>query len=114
MPVWNAYIRSYDRLGNDPCVGRRLVWLLHAAGAVPIRNNWIFFGSCAGSLAFPDIVANLEKILVGARTVILSTAHIEPEFFDQALAALRTWSTRPDAAFWFAMCWAEGSRPEDA
>ena len=25
MPLWQAYIRSYDRLGNDPCVGRRLV-----------------------------------------------------------------------------------------
>jgi SAM-dependent methyltransferase len=113
MSLWNAYIRSYDRLGNDPSVGRRLVWLLHAAGAVPVRNNWIFFGGCAGSPTFADVVLNLEKILVGARTIILSTAHIEPEFFDQALAALRSWSTRPDAAFWFAMCWAEGSRPEN-
>jgi len=114
MSVWNAYIRSYDRLGNDPCVGRRLVWLLHAAGAVPIRNNWIFFGSCAGSPTFADVVLNLEKILVGARTVILATAQFELGFFDQAIAALRTWSTRPDAAFWFATCWAEGSRPENA
>jgi len=112
--LWHAYIRSYDRLGNDPFVGRRLVWLLHAAGAVPIRNNWIFFGSCAGSPAFPDVVQNLEKILEGARSLILSTSHIEEEFFDQAIAALRTWGTRPDAAFWFAMCWAEGSRPENA
>jgi len=114
LPVWNAYIRSYDRLGNDPCVGRRLVWLLHAAGAVPTRNNWIFFGSCAGSPAFPDVVQNLEKILVGARSLILATAHIEEAFFDEAVAALRAWSTRPDAALWFAMSWAEGARREHA
>jgi len=114
LPLWHAYIRSYDRLGNAPFVGRRLVWLLHAAGAVPIRNNWIFFGSCAGSPTFADVVLNLEKILVGARTVILATAQFELGFFDQAVAALRTWSTRPDAAFWFATCWAEGSRPENA
>jgi SAM-dependent methyltransferase len=114
LALWHAYIRSYDRLGNDPCVGRRLVWLLHAAGAVPTRNNWIFFGGCAGSPNFRDVVVNLEKILVGARDVIRATAHIEPEFFDQALAELRSWGTRPDAAFWFAMCWAEGIRPENS
>jgi SAM-dependent methyltransferase len=114
MTLWNAYIRSYDRLGNDPSVGRRLVWLLHAAGAVPSRNNWLFFGGCAGSPTFSDVVVNLEKILDGARSVILATAHIEPEFFDRAIATLRSWSTRPDAAFWFAMCWAEGYRPAEA
>jgi hypothetical protein len=105
---------SDDRLGNDPYVGRRLVALLHGAGAVPVRNNWIFFGSCAGMPTFPDIVENLQKILVGARTLILSTAHIEEDTFDEAMGALKTWSTRPDAAFWFAMCWAEATRPENA
>jgi SAM-dependent methyltransferase len=112
IALWQAYIRSYDRLGNDPYVGRRLVALLHAAGAVPIRNHWIFFGSCAGMPTFPDIVENLQKILVGARALILSTAHVEEDAFDQAIGALETWSTYPDAAFWFAMCWAEGARPE--
>ena len=112
ISLWQAYIRSYDRLGNDPYVGRRLVALLHAAGAVPVRNNWIFFGSCAGMPTFPDIVENLQKILVGARSLILSTAHIEEDAFEQAIGALKTWSTYPDAAFWFAMCWAEGTRPE--
>ena len=33
--VWRAYQRSYDRHGNDPIVGRRLVQLLHQAGAQP-------------------------------------------------------------------------------
>ena len=109
--LWQAYIRSYDRLGNDPYVGRRLVGLLHAAGAVPTRNNWIFFGSCVGMPTFPDISQNLESILVGARTMILATAGIDEEEFDQCIEALKTWGCRPDAAFWFAMCWAEGVRP---
>jgi SAM-dependent methyltransferase len=112
MPLWSAYIRGYDRLGNDPYVGRRLVWLLHAAGAVSMHNDWIFFGGCAGSPVFRDIVQNLQKILSGARTLILSTGHFEEESFDQAIAALNDWSTRPDAAFWFAICWAQGSRPQ--
>jgi len=109
--LWQAYIRSYDRLGNDPYVGRRLVSLLHAAGAVPVRNTWIFFGACAGSPDFRAIVENLEKILVGARALILTTAHLDEALFDQAIAALREWSALPDAAFWFATCWAEGRRP---
>ena len=61
---------------------------------------------------FAEIVENLQKILVGARTLILSTAHIEEDAFDQAITALDDWSNSPDAAFWFAMCWAEGNRPE--
>jgi SAM-dependent methyltransferase len=114
VSLWQAYIRGYDRLGNDPYVGRRLVWLLSAAGAVSLRNDWIFFGSCAGAPLFPEIVENLEKILAGARALVLATAQIEEEAFDRAIHALREWSTRPDAAFWFATCWAEGLRPDTA
>ncbi len=110
MPLWQTYIRSYDRLGNDPFVGRRLVSLLHAAGAAPVRNNWLFFGSCAGSPTFPDITQNLQKILHGARSIILSTAQIEDAAFDHGLDALKEWCNRPDAACWFAMCWAEARR----
>ena len=33
--LWSAYLRTYDRLGNDPFVGVRLVSLLVEAGAVP-------------------------------------------------------------------------------
>jgi len=112
MALWQAYIRSYDRLGNDPYVGRRLVSLLHAAGAKPVRNTWIFFGSCAGSPVFPTIVENLEKILVGARPLIVATAHLDEALFDRTILALREWGTLPGAAFWFATCWAEGRRPE--
>src|SRR3984893_16742450 len=36
--LWRAFQRSYDRLGCDPYVGRRLVSLLHEAGAAPVRS----------------------------------------------------------------------------
>jgi SAM-dependent methyltransferase len=110
--LWHAYMRSYDRLGNDPYVGRRLVSLLHAAGAAPVRNTWIFFGACAGSPVFPAIVENLEKILVGARALIVATARLDEASFDRTIEGLREWSRLPDAAFWFATCWAEGTRPD--
>ena len=109
--LWQAYMRTYDRLGHDPYVGRRLVSLLQQAGAVRMRNNWVFFGGCAGSDVFADVVENLARILVGARALILSTAHLPEKAFDLAIEGLYDWSTRPDAAFWFAMCFAEGFKP---
>jgi hypothetical protein len=76
-----------------------------------MRNNWVFFGGCAGSDVFADVVENLARILVGARALILSTAHLPEKAFDLAIEGLYDWSTRPDAAFWFAMCFAEGFKP---
>ena len=108
--VWEAYMKTYERLGNDPLTGRRLVELLHQAGASPKRNTWIFFGSCAGHPDFPTVTSNLMKILWGAQEAILATG-LPAAAFDDGVASLQTWSARPDAAFWFAMSWAEGIRP---
>jgi len=110
-PLWRAYMRTYDRLGNDPFVGRRLVWLLHAAGALPARSTWIFFGGCSGSPVFSPLVANLAGILEGAREAILTAGRLEPSAFETGLEAFRDWGRRPDAALWFAICWAEGTKP---
>src|SRR5437868_11477648 len=41
--LWRAFQRSYDRLGCDAFIGRRLVSLLHGAGARPVRSTWIYF-----------------------------------------------------------------------
>ena len=111
-PLWSAYVRTYDRLGNDPLVGNRLVSLLWEAGAAPVRNTWIFFGSCAGSLDFVPYVENLAGILEGAREPIVAGGLLPEESFQSALDALHAWGGRPDAAIWFAMAWAEGRRRE--
>jgi len=112
MPIWGAYMRSYDRAGNDPYIGRRLVQLLHQAGAAPRRNTWLFFGGCAGGPNFEGFVRNLASILDGARGPILATGFTDEEV-TAAIDSLRAWEQRPDAAFWFAISWAEGVRPLD-
>uniref|UniRef100_A0A832I899 Methyltransferase domain-containing protein n=1 Tax=Eiseniibacteriota bacterium TaxID=2212470 RepID=A0A832I899_UNCEI len=109
--VWRGYMRTYDRNGADPIVGRRLVELLHAAGARPVRNDWVFFGACAGHPHFEPLVANLAAILEGARAAIVGPGLADALGFDEALRALRAWGRRPDAALWFAISWAEGVRP---
>jgi SAM-dependent methyltransferase len=107
--VWTAYMRAYERLGNDPHVGHRLVALLHEAGAAPTRNTWIFFGACAGDELLEPYVDNLIGILETARPTMRETG-LEAEAFDAGVSNLRTWARRPDAAMWFAISWAEARR----
>ena len=48
-PLWRAYIRSFDRLGNDPAVGGRRIARQHQAGARPPRNTRFLLGSGSGA-----------------------------------------------------------------
>lgn len=109
-PLWQAYVRSYDRLGNDPLVGHRLVSLLWQAGAAPSRNTLIFFGSCSGSPDFAPYVENLIGLFVGARGPMLETGMADERSFAAGVEALRAWGRRPDAAMWLSVSWAEGIR----
>lgn len=109
--LWRAYERTYDRLGCDPYVGRRLATLLHQAGAKPLRTSFLFFGACSGEPGFRPLVENMVGLLFGAREPIVKGGLLEPEQFDRALDALRLWAGRPDAALWYAIFWAEGIRP---
>ena len=107
--LWQNYIRTYDRVGNDPLIGHRLVSLLHQAGAIPVRNTWLFFGACAGEAdVFPAYVANIITIVEGVREAILDLGEVDDRTFDECLANLRHWGERPDAALWYGISWAEG------
>ena len=109
--AWRAYIRTYDRLGNDPHVGRRLVELLAEAGLEPRHIKLLPFGACAGEASFPAYVANLGAVFDGAREAILATGGVSAMAFDDAQAALRAWGQRRDAAFWYSISWAEAVKP---
>jgi SAM-dependent methyltransferase len=111
-PLWQAYMRSFDRAGNDPLIGHRLVSLLWQAGCTPVRNTWLFFGSCAGEAeVFHAYVDNLIGVLSSVGDFLVEQALIELKAFEQAIEAIRTWSRLPDAAIWYAGAWAEGRRP---
>lgn len=108
MSLWDAYMRAYDRIGNDPHVGRRLVQLLHEAGARPVRNTWVFFGGCAGMETFPTLADNMAGVVRTARETITSMRLFDAGAFDRVMDDYRIWSQRPDAALWFSVAWAEG------
>jgi SAM-dependent methyltransferase len=112
--LWNAYIRTYDRLGNDPYIGHRLVWLLHQAGVKPSHNTWLFFGSCQGEENFSALTRNLYILLDGAGQRIVQEEILDLSTLQSALEALDKWTQRPDAAIWYAISWAEGRIPENA
>jgi SAM-dependent methyltransferase len=113
--LWRGLIRSYDRLGCDPYVGRRLVALLHEAGAAPARNALLWFGACSGEAddGFETLALNVRVILVEAGIAIRAAGGLDEATFDGAIAAFDGWSRRPDAAIWYAMNWAEGRRRAD-
>jgi SAM-dependent methyltransferase len=108
--LWRAYMRTYDRIGNDPFVGRRLVSLLHEAGAEPRRNTWIFFGGCAGMEIFDVLSANMLGVVKTARGAIVRMNLFDEQLFETVVRQYEEWARRPDAAVWFAMSWAEGVR----
>ena len=110
MPLWKAFQRTYDRLGCDPYIGRRLVSLLHDAGAAPVRSTWIYFGSCAAEPKWPGFVENIHSQLAGAREAMVEGGLFGAAEIDAALRAFREWAHRPEAAIWYAICWAEGVR----
>jgi SAM-dependent methyltransferase len=110
--LWATYQRTYDRVGNDPLIGHRLIAILVEAGAAPVRNAWPFFGACAGQ---PELLIghaeNVMRILDGVRDPILALGEFDADSFDACLEAVRRWARRPDAAFWYAVSYAEGRRP---
>ncbi len=111
LELWRAYYMTYDRQGKDPFVGRHLVSLLHEAGALPRQNRCLSFGTCAGSPDFAAMIDNFVHILEGAKEEIVSFGLADEKQFDESLKAFREWERRPDAAMWYATCWAEGIRP---
>jgi SAM-dependent methyltransferase len=109
--LWPAYIRSYDRLGNDPFIGRRLVSLLYDAGLRDMRNDVVFFGDCFGTPTFENFVNNLIGVVESARPELIGGHLIDEKSMDGAFANLRTWARLPYAALWYEIYWACGIKP---
>lgn len=109
--LWSAYMKSYEQIGNDPLIGRRLVSLLADEGLTSIRNNVVFFGDCAGTKTFSAYASNLQGILEGAKTLMLDEKLLSETEFTAGMAGLSVWSAMKDAALWYSINWATGTRP---
>lgn len=101
--LWSDYASQFERLGNDPDVGRKLVSLLVEAGARPMRTAMIYYGACAGEEAFEVVALNLAEVVDGARATVLEATSWTEESFQRTIDRYMTWSRRPDAAVWYAL-----------
>lgn len=108
--LWHAYWRTYEDLGNDPLVGRKLVDVLFQAGAIPVRASAIAFGGCRGQPEWPGLVENLRAVLAGALEAVERGGRLPRERAEAALAELALWSRHPGATLTYALPYAEGRR----
>ena len=58
------------------------------------------------------MLENFAGVLRTARAGILDSGGMSAARFDAALDELQHWGRRDDAAFWYALSWAEGVREE--
>lgn len=108
--LWDAYVRVIHLNDNDPYVGRRLVTLLHLAGARPRRSSSIHFAGCAGTVELATMVDNIVGLFAGVRPRLLAASYLRACDYDDAIAAFRVWGQRADAALWYGVPWVEGVR----
>jgi SAM-dependent methyltransferase len=109
--LWNLYCKVYEKLGNDPFIGRNLVTLLHQSGFHSFKIDFVLFGAAASEPDFQHYANNLMGILVGAKEEIMDIGHLNSQDFEQHLSEIVNWSTREDAALWYAANWAEARSP---
>ncbi len=109
--LWTSYQRAYDRLGNDPLTGRRLVSLLHQAGARPSRATLIPWSNCAGNDDFPELIRNLIEVIRTGREQVVAGQLLSGPSFDAATNEIASWAQLPDAVLWYAVSWAEAVVP---
>jgi SAM-dependent methyltransferase len=111
LRLWRAYCEVYTLRGLDPSIGRRLVALLHAAGARPVRTDTIHFGACAGMPEFEPALDNLLGVVAGASEAVATSGCLAEPSIRAGLAELDVWRERGDAALWYALPFAAGTKP---
>lgn len=100
---WQAYWHHYEVVGNDPRIGRKLVSLLHAAGARPARSGLVNFGGCAGEATFAALIDNFAGVMETATTAIVERGALAAGAIAAARKELAEWRRLPDAALWYPM-----------
>lgn len=108
--LWGAYCEQYSLRGMDPWIGRRLVGLLAGNGLRPTHATMLFFGACVGMEHFPTVMDNMLGVVAGAAADVERSGSLGAGEIEAGLAELRAWSTRADAALWYAVPLAIGQR----
>ncbi|MHC4976634.1 MAG: methyltransferase domain-containing protein [Planctomycetota bacterium] len=109
--AWRAYMRSYDVLGYDPIIGRKLPRLLSEAGLNPTRAATMHYGACNGEPLFDAYVANIAGVMNSSIHVIEQHELMPVGEYRNAVDALQDWARQPGATLWYVMNLAQGTKP---
>ncbi|MFG0257459.1 MAG: class I SAM-dependent methyltransferase [Phycisphaerales bacterium JB043] len=108
--AWEAYLRSYQAIGCDPNIGRKLPQLLARAGLDTLRAATMHYGTCAGDPRFIPLVENLMGVMRTAIGVVREHRLMPTEEYTSAIDSLREWAAQPGAALWYVMHLAHATR----
>jgi SAM-dependent methyltransferase len=111
-PLRRSYVGWCASQGFNPFIGRRLVDVLHGAGASPKRSASLSVSSCAGSPSFRPLLHIVVESFQSAGKPMMQSGAIDLEQFEAGMRGLRSWNDHPAAALWYTTCWAEGRRPK--
>jgi ubiquinone/menaquinone biosynthesis C-methylase UbiE len=106
--IWESYIESFRKLGNEPNIGRQIIDLLYKAGCTKIKNDFVSFGSWKGDPNFKMYTDNIKGILVGAEELMIEHNLIARKSIKSIIDAFDNWSSLPSATIWYPLNWAEG------
>lgn len=104
LEVWKSYTASYETIGCDPYIGRKLPRLLHKAGALPVRAGAVFFGGCKGEERFEALCDNMIGLIVGADIAL------DADQVKEGVKDFSAWRECSYANMVFMAPWAEGKR----
>jgi len=111
-PLRRSYVGWCESQGFNPFIGRRLVDLLHDAGAAPKRSASLSVSSGACSTSFRPLLHIVVESFRSAGKSMMQSGAIDPDQFEVGMRGLRSWNDYPAAALWYTTCWAEGRRPK--
>lgn len=108
--LWPLYWKAYEKLGNDPFVGRQLITFLHKTGFTNNNIDFVLFGGTQDNPTFAYYANNLIHILEEARELMFQISYFDSDQFDAYIDEIREWSRLPDATLWYVANFAQGTK----
>lgn len=108
--LWYKYWNSYQVLGCDPLIGRRVPELFGNAGLEVVEVNTLFFGATKGEPLFELVVDNLVRVMNSARELMVKHSLATESDFDHASESISNWRDLKNATVWYSLPYTVGMR----
>ncbi len=110
--LWTTYWKSYQDIGCDPLVGRKLAELLKSAGAEILSTGSIHYGASKDEPLFDLVVDNLIGVIAGTADSLIAAGKIAKLEYENSLSAIGSWREIDSATVWYSLPFAIGVKPD--